>query len=102
MLATRGVAFEQRAALIGINVHPAARSATDSENMNRVVRSSRSCGYRAITAITRAFIVTSMMITELITIGFMSLYSHGCTGILRSNKFALCYLVHNYIFRFRI
>ena len=36
------VAFEHRAALIGMNVHPAARSDTANENMNRVVRSSRS------------------------------------------------------------
>ena len=36
------VAFEHRAALIGMNVQPAARSDTDNENMNKVVRSSRS------------------------------------------------------------
>ena len=75
VLATLGVAFEQRAALIGINVQPAERSDTDSENMNRVVRSSRSCGYRMITAITRVFMIIFKMITTLITTGFISLYS---------------------------
>ena len=36
------VAFELRTALIGTNVQPAAMSDTDIENMNGVVRSSRS------------------------------------------------------------
>ena len=44
MSVTSGVALEHRTALMGMKVHPAARSDTDSENMNRLVRSSRSCG----------------------------------------------------------
>jgi len=69
------VALEQRAALMGMKVHPAARSASDSDSMNSVVRSWRSSGYRAITAITSEFAITFMAITVLMTVVFTSVVS---------------------------
>ena len=50
---------------MGITVHPAARSDRESENMNSVVRSSRSSELRAITAITRQFVIIFSVITAL-------------------------------------
>ena len=72
MLRTFGVALEQTAALMGIAVQPLARSDSVSENMSRFVRSSRSCGYLTITAITRTFNVMFIMITRLMVAVLMS------------------------------
>ena len=63
MHTTPGVAREQRTALMGMHVHPEARSDIDNENMSNVVRSSRSCGFRAITAIRNEFNIIIMQIT---------------------------------------
>ena len=51
---------------MGIAVHPTARSDSVSENTSSVVRSSRSCGYMANTAITREFNILFITITTLI------------------------------------
>ena len=74
---TVGVAGEHTAALMGIAVQPDARSDTDSDNMNNVVRSSRRSGYVAITAITKVFVMIVSVITALIITGFTSLFSRG-------------------------
>ena len=69
---TYGVALEHKAALMGIAVQPLARSDSVSDNMKRVVRSSRSCGCLTITAITREFSVIFTTITALMKTGLMS------------------------------
>ena len=66
---TFGVALEHKAALMGIAVQPLARSDSASENMKSVVRSSRSCGYLAMTAIANPFNVMFRTIIIVITIG---------------------------------
>ena len=55
-----------------MHVHPEARSDSDNENMNNVVRSSRSRGFRAITAITSEFMITFNIIIMQITTTFAS------------------------------
>ena len=67
MLRTFGIAPEHNAALMGIAVHPLARSDSVIENMKSVVRSSRNCGYLTITAIAKTFKVIFKMITALMT-----------------------------------
>ena len=47
--------FEHTSTLMGIVVHPLARSDSASDTIKSVVRSSRSCGCLTITAITREF-----------------------------------------------
>ena len=72
---TFGVALEHKAALMGIAVQPLARSDIASENMKSVVRSSRSCGYLAMTAIANPFSVMFRTITEVMTVDLMLSYS---------------------------
>ena len=57
---------------MGIAVHPVARSDSVSESMKSVVRSSRSCGFLTITAITIPFNVMFNMITALMMTGLIS------------------------------
>ena len=66
------MAREQTAALMGIEVQPAARPDTERENMKRATRSSRNSGYFNINAITSEFITMFAMMIALMTIGFMS------------------------------
>ena len=68
-LSSSGVALEHRAALMGIAVQPLARSDSAKENMKSVVRSSRSCGYLAMTAITILFSITFITTIALMIIG---------------------------------
>ena len=89
MLRTCGDAFEHTAALMGITVHPLARSESVSENMKSVVRSSHSCWYLTSTAITVTFSVILSIITALTIIGLIS--SKSVTSILA------CPMKHIYI-----
>lgn len=70
-----GIALEQIAATRGIAVHPFARSAAESDTMNSVLRSSRSSGYLAITAITSVFKIRLSIISARIIAGFTLSYS---------------------------
>ena len=72
-----GVALEHKAALIGMAVQPPAKSATQSVNINSDVRSSRSAGYRAKTAMTSEFVMIFTTITVLMIAGFTSLNSYA-------------------------
>ena len=71
-----GVALEHKAALIGMAVQPPAKSATHIVKINSDVRSSRSAGYRAKTAMTTAFVMIFSTITVLMMAGFTSLNSY--------------------------
>ena len=76
MLRTFGDAFEHRAALMGIAVHPVARSESESESIKSVVRSSRSSGYLKITTTTTTFSVMFSMIVSLMIVGFITSKSY--------------------------
>ena len=72
MLRTFGDAFEHRVALMGITVHPVARSESETESIRSVVRSSRSSGHLKITTTTTTFSVMFSMITALMIVVFIS------------------------------
>ena len=85
MFRTVGVALEHKAALMGMPVHPATRSDTESDSMNHAVRSSRSSANLTSSAIRMEFMTMFRTITQLITTGFTSLnscpYMPACSGV---------------------